>query len=79
MTIELRINAVEAVHLKRLIVSGAKCDLSIAASETDSSAKHHALTSFFIASELCEQLDQVCAGDVFGWDALPAFPELPGS
>jgi len=74
--VELRLSHAEAVHLKRLLVAGAKADVSVMNSSRDSSTKHLAQTSLFIASELCEQLDEVCSPVVFGWDGLEEFPTI---
>jgi hypothetical protein len=74
--IELRLSHVEAVHLKRLLVAGAKADVSVMINSRDSSTKHLALTSLFVASELCEHLDEVCLPVVFGWYGLEEFPAI---
>jgi len=74
--IELRLSHVEAVYLKRLLVAGAKADVSVMINSRDSSTKHLALTSLFVASELCEHLDEVCLPVVFGWYGLEEFPAI---
>lgn len=74
--VELRLSHAEAVHLKRLLVTGAKADVSVMMNTRDSSSKYLAQTSLFIASELCEQLDEVCSPAVFGWDGLEEFPAI---
>lgn len=74
--VELRFSHAEAVHLKRLLVAGAQADVSVMASSRDSSTKHLAQTSLLIASEMCEQLDEVCTHVVFGWDGLEGFPDI---
>lgn len=75
--VELHLSHAEAVHLKRLLVAGAKADKSVMVSSSRDTAEIHlSQTSLLIGSEICEQLDEVCTHVVFGWDGLEEFPAI---